>query len=60
MTSRAAPAIQPSVSARSSAASSTSAPREVLMRYAVGFIARNSSSPMRPWVSGEAGAWSDT
>src|SRR6187431_516491 len=45
-TSRAAPAIQPSLSARARAVSSTTAPRAVLMSIAPGFIARNCVSPI--------------
>ncbi len=46
-TSRAAPAIRFSFRARTSAASSMTAPRAMLMMRAVGFIAPSSRSPMR-------------
>ena len=39
--------IQPSRNARATAASSTTGPRAVLIRIAVGFIIRNSGSPIR-------------
>ena len=49
--SSAAPAIQRSLSARATASSSTSSPRAVLIRIAVGFIARSAFSPMSVRVS---------
>ena len=54
-TSRPAPAIQPSFSARMSAVSSTTGPRQTLIRTAVDFMARSSASPMRWRVSLESG-----
>src|SRR5919201_1142902 len=46
-TSMPAPAIQPDSRARSRARSSTSPPRAVFSRYAVGRMERNSGSPSR-------------
>ncbi len=60
VTSSAAPAMAPASSAAMSAGSSTSAPRDVLMKKASGFIARNSAAPNMPAVSGVAGACTDT
>src|SRR6185295_15831599 len=45
--SSAAPAIQPSLSARAIASSSAISPRAVLIRIAVGFMARSAFSPIR-------------
>ena len=59
-TSRPAPAIQPSFSACTSASSSTTAPREMLMSTAVGFMARSSVSPMRCRVCRMSGTASTT
>ena len=49
-----------SASARASAASSTTGPRLVFTRYAVGFISPSSRSPIRCRVSGVSGTWSET
>jgi len=58
--SSAAPAIQPSVSARATASSSAISPRAVLIKIAVGFIARRAFSPISRRVSSVSEAWSDT
>src|SRR5713101_512114 len=58
--SMAAPAIQPSASARATASSSAISPRAVLTRIAVGFIRLSSFSPMSPRVSSVSEAWSET
>src|ERR1700732_1181593 len=59
-TSRAAPAIFLFSSASTSAASSTTGPREVLTRYAVGFIFQRFSFEIRWRVSGINGTWTVT
>ena len=53
-------AIQPSQSARTRSASSITGPREVLSRIAVGFISRNSRSPIKCLVAVVSGQWSET
>ncbi len=52
--------MRPSSSARASAASSTTGPRLVLTRYAVGFISPSSRSPIRWRVSSVSGTCSET
>ena len=52
--------ILPALTAATSAASSTSGPREVLIRIAPGFMAAMSSGPMRPRVRGESTMWMET
>ena len=52
-----AAAIQCSRSARASAASSTTGPRAVLIRIAVGFIIRSSASPIEWRVTSFNGTW---
>ena len=59
-TSSPAPAISPASSAATSAASSTTGPRAVLTRWAVGFIARSSAAPIRWCVAGVRGQCSET
>ena len=49
-TSSAAPASEPSCNATVNARSSMLGPREVLMKYAVGFIRLNSREPIMPRV----------
>ena len=51
-TSSAAPAIAPDRRAASRAALSTRGPREVLTRYADGFIRASSAAPTRPTLRG--------
>jgi hypothetical protein len=51
-TSSAAPAIAPDRSAASRAAPSTSGPRDVLTRYADGFIRASSAAPTKPVLRG--------
>ena len=58
-TSSPAPAILFCVSASSSASRSTSAPRPVLIRIAVGYIIANSRRPRNPRVSGPSRKWSE-
>jgi hypothetical protein len=53
-TSSAAPAMAPDFSAASSAALSTSGPREVLINTADGFISASSRSPTSPTLRGES------
>ncbi len=57
-TSSAAPAGRsPSLSAASSAASSTTPPLAMFTRKLPGFMAASSAAPMRPRVSGPSGTW---
>jgi hypothetical protein len=57
MSSRPAPAIQPSLSARWRARSSMISPRAVLIRIAVGFMRRSWTSSNRWCVCDVSGAW---
>src|SRR5665213_917575 len=59
-TSRAAPAMTFALRARTSAASSTTGPRETFIRYAVRFIRFSSRSPIMCRVSAVRSGWSDT
>ena len=57
MTSRAAAAIQPSVRAWHRALVSTTGPRDMFIRMALGFIRRSWGALIRPRVSGVRGTW---
>jgi hypothetical protein len=59
-TSSAAPASRRSRSARISARSSTTGPREVLMSSAVGFMRAKNFSPIRCRVSAFSSVWTET
>ena len=59
-TSMPAPAILPEFKASARAALSTTGPREVLIRMALGFILARRSPLIRPLVPSFNGVWRDT